>query len=114
MNSENAELMKLFDETIAHWERMIAWAEKQPGDNYANPHSMFEGIKEAWFGESCSFCRKFAKYIKCKGCPLGGGEGCCDGLWRRVCGVSTWEKWVERAKNVLNYIKEKRDENQDR
>ncbi len=113
MNSENAELMKLFNETIVHWKRMIMWAERQPKDEVPRSHRMFEKIKMDWYGESCSFCRKFAKYIKCKGCPLT-GEGCCDGLWRRVCGVSTWEKWVERASDVLIYIKEKRDENQDR
>lgn len=111
MSPKNAELTKLFDESITHWERMIAWAEKQPGNQNINYVAMARGIRETWFGEYCILCAFFNKNAKCLGCPLENrDDGCCSGLWYEVATSSNWGEWIERAKDVLAYIKEKRDE----
>ena len=99
---------KLFNDAISHWERMIAWAEKQPKDEEACLVIMFDQLRESWLGYNCSFCQA---NLTCETCILVGEEGCCNGLWKQVCDVLTWGDWIGRAKNVLNYIKEKRDEN---
>jgi hypothetical protein len=100
---------KLFNDAISHWERMIAWAEKRSNE-IIDINIMVNNINELWFAEDCSFCFKFGGDNFCLTCPLDNKNGCCDGLWELTCKVNTWEEWVERAKDVLNYIREKKDE----
>ena len=106
------------EHTIAHWKRMIEWAEKQPPGNTSNWVTMKMVIGESWHAEYCPLCREF--YPSCGYCPLGEAYGPCDeGLsdppaddknaWVYVRLSPTWKQWLKHARRMLQQLKSLRE-----
>jgi hypothetical protein len=100
---------KLKKEALAHYDRMIAWVEKQPAGNESNHIAMFIEIGERYYGDHCPYCQKYGDSIyECQGCELRGSEelgtACCDGLWNKMVDAKTWKTWLKYAKLVKEYI----------
>lgn len=101
--------MSIKEEALAHYDRMIKWAEKQ--SNYIHPHysTMNSELGEGWTSVDCSYCQEYS-YDCEHNCPLyistSSYFGCCNGLWRLLNKVNTWQEWAEAAKAVRAYIKE--------
>ena len=98
--------MTLKQKALAHYDRMIAWAEKQPTKSYVDPYEMESSIGEHYDGEYCAYCRK---HILCSTCDLYAkskkyGEHCCGGRWISMSISKTWSTWVKRARRVREYI----------
>ena len=97
-------------EAIEHYDRMIAWAEKQPQDSEPWEVVMYRAIGEQWFGEDCVYCDAYD--LNCARCPLAKGKEkmriCCGGLWFELNDTETWADWVKAAKKVRAYIRKTR------
>jgi hypothetical protein len=115
---------KVYNAGIAHYERMIAWAEKQKKRDEAVREVMEEDLGESWGGVSCPFCEQADtdydsmdisslsmdddEYLAvCFFCPLGLASSidCCGGLWFDLNHTITWGAWLKQARKVLEYIK---------
>ena len=85
MNNKN--ISGLLDDTIAHWERMIAWVKKQPQNKFVSYSLMLSRLKEAWMGADCPLCKAFhttkAFTHPCGNCPLNIGVSCSKGVWNK-------------------------------
>ena len=93
---------------IAHYDRMIEWAEKQDPKGKAINRKMQEAIGEEWFSDDCSFCQHYhvESIIGCDGCPLFKLQfGCCNGRWDKLSRSKMWKSWIKNAKSVRAYIK---------
>jgi len=96
----NKQLQK---EALAHYDRMIAWAEKQPKRGKPSHVKMASYIGE-WAGPAkCSYCVEYG--YDCLQCPLG-PTVCCGKLYGKMIDAKTWGTWVKRAKLVRQYIEE--------
>ena len=100
--------MTLKQKALAHYDRMIAWAEKQPKRKMADGWgAMLLEIGENYYGKYCVYCRKHFRKSKCS---LGSdvtcqsGDACCGGLWVEMYCSLTWGTWVKRARKVREYI----------
>lgn len=93
-------------EALAHYDRMIVWAESQPPNDCASSDTMRSELGEAWFASYCIYCQEFmhGMYV-CVNCPLNSDNGCCGGKWYAMDSTKTWEEWVYYAKRVRSYIK---------
>jgi len=91
--------------SLDHYDRMIAWAEKQKPNEYADFEKMKYYINEFPGATNCAYCQK---YKWCWGCELHGvsDSGCCNGLHDKMCNAKTWKIWIKRAKKVREYIKD--------
>jgi hypothetical protein len=89
--------------TLEHYDRMIAWAEKQPKKRVVSNIDMMFEIHENWDGIFCSYCRSIRK-PGCGSCKLQSEKGCCDNLYREMHSSKTWGAWVKSAKKVREYI----------
>jgi hypothetical protein len=89
-------------DALAHYDRMIKWAEKQDPKGFVNHLFMYRDIGETWYSDYCPYCKK---YPGCEKCPLEKHKKCCDGLWSEMNKQPTWGKWIEAAKKVRKYIK---------
>jgi hypothetical protein len=89
---------------VAHWEKMIAWAEKQPKHFYCDAYEMLEKLGETWGSEYCEYCKT---YIYCFECPLGKDYSCGlpESLYDKVSESKTWGEWVENARKFLVILK---------
>ena len=95
---------KLQKEALAHYDRMIEWAEMQPQDDHPSPQMYIE-INEYWGCEDCSYCRAYGNN-SCNNCPLSGDDdSCCNGLYRKMYYANTWSEWIEYAQEIKEYIK---------
>lgn len=112
--------MKALKETIAHWERMIAWARARTNYYITSipplcEFEMFEAIKESWYSDSCPLCALFY-YVQndvcSEKCPIFQAYGECgeeeatDNLWLNVEDSESWYEWVINAKKFLEQIKD--------
>ena len=89
-------------EAIEHYDRMIAWAEKQNPKHYVNRDNMLDSIGEHWSGMYCNYCKE---YHPCAKCPLHvRGKDCCSNLWKIMDFTRTWKVWIKAAKKVRAYI----------
>jgi hypothetical protein len=107
------------DNSIAHWERMIAWAKRQPRSAKVSPVKMRDEIAETWDGVHCSLCRLFR--CDCISCPLERFYGHCGSLytenawaavartWAKKSGPQTWRTWLKHANVMLNQLKTTKD-----
>lgn len=97
---------KVKKDAIAHYTRMIKWAEKQPKRERPYTKTMEREIGENWWGHYCSYCQS-PEYecLELEDCPLGTDEKCCKGLWYKMRISKTWGTWVKRAKEVREYIR---------
>lgn len=86
--------------SIAHWERMIEWVERQPHYNKPDIGDMWSEIHEDWRGASCDLCLLYNPNCGiCTRCPLG-PRGCCD-EWKAVDRSDTWLDWLVAANVML-------------
>ena len=104
---------KVKKDAIAHYNRMIKWAEKQPKrgrirevSSMSRSVSMMAEIGEDWDGYYCSYCiNPFNEIEECINCPINENSNCCGGLWEKMNISLTWGTWVKRAKLVREYIR---------
>ena len=71
-------------DAIAHYDRMIEWAEKQIPSEKPDLFTMEIAINEDWYSDHCAYCKTYYDecYNYCDGCPLTGyTKGCCNGRW---------------------------------
>jgi hypothetical protein len=105
--------MTLKQKALAHYDRMIEWAEKQPKRVRVDEFSMFSDIGEGWDSDNCPYCD--AHNAMCFGCEMNplktkattkiyGSMFCCGALWSEMNESSTWGTWVKRARKVREYI----------
>jgi len=86
---------------LAHYDRMIAWANKRPINGSVQRYRMQLALKESWDAVSCVYCMK----CDCSKCPLSVNLlGCCGGLYRKLGKSETWGEWVQNATDVRNFI----------
>ena len=95
--------MTVKEESLAHYDRMIPWAEKQDPNEPAIRGKMLVDLGEHWGGEFCPYCKRSA--CGCQDCQLN-NESCCAGLWPRMARSKTWGEWIPAAKCVRQYIEE--------
>jgi len=101
-------MKKIKKDALAHYDRMIAWAEKQPPRKSCLGNDMSEQIGENHGPGYCSYCGK--NYTDCQKCELWKPHKklfeCCNGLWQKMHDSKTWGTWVKRARRVRQYIEE--------
>lgn len=100
--------------TIAHYQRMIAWAKEKEKEGRTVPNSdtMEEELGESWEGDYCPLCDAYFEYNAdgvyvsesgCKACPLFLAHGHCRiNEWYQLCRATTWTAWIEHATTLLN------------
>lgn len=100
--------MTLKQKALAHYDRMIEWAKKQPKRGHVSKIKMFVEINETWESDYCIYCNshKGGTCPQCKlySIPRYDGRHCCDGLWRIMNSAVCWPTWVKRARKVREYI----------
>jgi len=96
-------------ESIAHWERMIAWVEKQPKIEEPDRIEMEYQIGEDWYAKHCPLCKLYYRDELCTNCPLKAEYGKCDNdgrnAWHLVSSSPTWAEWLRHAKKMLEQLK---------
>jgi len=95
--------MTLKQKALAHYDRMIEWAEKQPKKMHVYRDVMYMAICEDFSGHYCAYCQN-NESIACDECKLLSDDGCCGGLYRIMDKAQTWSTWVKRARKVREYI----------
>jgi len=93
---------------IAHWERMIAWVEKQRPRDCTYMYRMVDAINECWDLAYCPLCKLYS--FNCTQCPMGNKYGACnnknsENLYGQVHRSLTWKKWLKYAKEFLKQLK---------
>ena len=96
------DIKQIKQEAIGHYDRMIAWAEKQDKKYTPTMTAMFTDIGETYRAEDCSFCQNFTF---CAVCPLSINSSCCGGNWIALLNTNNWEEWVVRAEIIKSIIK---------
>jgi len=101
--------MTLKQKALAHYDRMIEWADKQPKRNRCSDVYMYDKILEYWGGECCPYCQKISEQdLNCSYCRLHADnddyKSCCNGTWDHMDRANTWGTWVKRARKVREYI----------
>lgn len=90
--------------SIAHWERMISWAEKQDSMEIRSMPLMLKEIGETPNADHCNLC-KISKEKGCKDCSLiiHGKLACAENesAYSNLCLSQNWGQWVVRAKVIL-------------
>jgi len=102
--------MNIKQETLEHYDRMIAWAETQPSMDKSDFAAMVNAIGDSWCSTDCPYCK--GHYHDCR--TFGGGiccdlfteKGCCDGKWEKLNESEIWEDWIKNAKKTRAYIQE--------
>jgi len=107
-------------ESILHWERMIAWALTRPANKIPSATDMEKGLGEAWFVSDCELCRKHYDHTvpygdtnaRCPSCPLAAKYGICGvggahatNHWVRVDMACTWRDWIIQANLMLEQLR---------
>jgi len=91
---------------IAHYQRMIEWAERQPPDDIPENRTMGYNLGEYWGVAYCRYCISRKSDMEC---DLGNegqcnGSACCSGSWVHLSSSLTWGEWIECAERVLEHI----------
>ena len=114
---------KIKKETLAHYERMIKWAEKQNDDECAEfdllSDFMSVEIDETWEGHHCPICKFYyvrnsegisgVSFMGCGDCPLSlSGNDCnyADSFWTKMDDSKSWSEWIIYAKKLYEVIKQ--------
>lgn len=100
-------MKRIQKQAIAHYDKMIEWAEKQPEKCFPYISSMHNELNEIWGSEHCSYCQKYE--MDCIKCELQGKypnpTECCNRLYTAMCKSETWKEWIKKAKQVREYIR---------
>jgi len=99
--------MTLKQKALAHYDRMIEWAEKQPKTRCQDIEDMEDAIGENYASGYCAYCQE--NLNTCSTCRLYNkskkhGKHCCGSLWPSMSESKTWGIWVKRARKVREYI----------
>jgi len=117
----------LQQKAIKHYDKMIRYAKTQLPGSKVSRTSMYKNIGQYWEGDDCPYCQReeagLVGYLvetklspedlggfgfKESECPLGPCDlNCCNGLWTDMDLAETWGEWIEAAKQVREYIREK-------
>ena len=104
--------IKAIQDSISHWERMISWVETQRPEGTPNSGLMRCVISEAWYGNDCALCKKYADDI-CADCPLKKMTGavCSEDTspWSYVTMSNTWGEWLIGANTLLIRLQEAKE-----
>jgi hypothetical protein len=98
--------MELKEEVLAHYDRMISWAEKQDADLRASAQMMQHAIDDCWHGLWCPLCDRFW-YLDCMDCPVKketGLIGCTLTPWYKLNEATTWSEWLVAAKEEREFL----------
>jgi len=104
-------MKRIQKQAIMHYDRMIKWAEKQPQDEPVKFLKMERYIGESWGDDDCPYCEKYF-HDDSVICPLSNnsltcdGDICCNGIFGELSDATTWNTWLEYAKQVREYIRE--------
>lgn len=115
---DNAQIKQAIEGSIAHWERMLYYAQRQIQAGRVNrcphPQEMQVVLGEMWGGDDCPLCELFSD--SCVRCPLSQGmsTGSCCVEWRSVERADTWGEWVEAAHKMLALLEKIRDKEEKR
>lgn len=97
--------MGIKEDTLAHYDRMIAWAEKQDHDGICDIYDMRDSIHESWLGNDCPLCEhakgtcdncvifKKTHKLHCNGTP-----------WKLMNYANTWGTWITSAKKERKFL----------
>lgn len=108
-----AKSSKLRDETLAHYDRMIAWAERQDPYEEARSRTMQAELGESWYGFDCPLCNSTRTEkngsSRCRLCPVGTYDqgkyaGCGDTPWLYMEKARTWKGWLRHAKAERRFL----------
>ena len=102
-----------YEKCVAHYTRMITWAEKQSKrKRYQNcfdmEDEMDEAINESCCGYHCCLCRRYGEGY-CQNCPLYiNGYGCNESIspWKSMRYSLTWPKLIKGARKMLEIFEE--------
>jgi len=97
-------------DSIAHWERMIAWAKKQPKKDAPSGEVMETAIGEHWGNKYCALCKEYLGIGTCRDCPLAKKYGECgsysyNNAWYFVAGSRMWGEWLKNAERMLEQLR---------
>jgi hypothetical protein len=100
--------------SIAHWERMIAWAKMEPEEEPPAEGYMRARLGENWYSYSCALCKMFghpsqAGICGSVSCPLAlMGQKCSDdgSCWESVSEAATWREWISHARRMLGLLRD--------
>jgi hypothetical protein len=114
----HADVKKALEESIEHWEKMVACAEKLPAKDIQYKTKMEAQIGVSWSAHDCNLCRMFLVLAEDSNaicvhpvhglCPLAfEGEWCFnpESLWRKVNSSLSWGGWLENAQDMLACLK---------
>ena len=103
---------KAIVDSIEHWERMIAWAEKQDPGDLVSSDDMLVGIGEIWGGADCPLCQlaRVEARDSCFLCTLGCTHGHCNAqrsanAWSDDKMARHWKDWLMHARRMLVQLK---------
>jgi len=92
-------------ESIAHWERMIAWVKTQPKRKEPDDIKMTNQIGENWYSDYCPLCSLYHEGGEpCTRCPLHIKWG-SKIAWFLVDISPTWDEWLRHARKMLRQLK---------
>ena len=94
-------------QSIAHWERMVAWAKGQ-GDSRIGGYGygpMCAELNESPTGLYCALCK--INHDFCYGCPLDTVGNCNldDSLYRMAYYSVYWPDFVKHGKRLIKQLK---------
>jgi len=92
------------NESIKHWNRMIAWVRTQPEGDLVYDRAMRGAIGESWYGSDCPLC---ALYGRCVDCPLAMADRPCNArgsAWRTVEDSTIWREWIAAALRMIDVL----------
>jgi hypothetical protein len=92
--------------SIAHWNRMVAFACTQDEDGVFCASVMWKAIEEAPNDLHCPLCREYISLLQCGKCPLKMINQCCPGpgsaFENTMRGASvTWKGFIYRSKRYM-------------
>lgn len=98
-------LKEALEDSIAHWERMIEWAKRQPPEKAVKYTEMAYCINEEPNESHCALCKYSLEF--CNRClVLKYDTSCCllGSIYREAVSPDTWGEWAESAKLMLDLL----------
>lgn len=92
-------------DVLAHYQRMIDWAEAQPADEKVSIYDMGIDLEETWLSDCCPLCD--ACRINCRRCPIThatGNTSCEMTPWHKMACAPNWREWLSHARLLYNFL----------